>query len=513
MSETAHYSKRSHTCAVLYAVVAAVACFFLYTTYNQFPYSWHPDEIAKARLILEERNSFFHPLLLLGASRMMVRLCGIDSTPQAIVETGRVVSAAYAALAVAVFAHTAFILRGWLASVVASLFIGLSWALIVNAHYMKEDTALLLGIALCFWAIAATQGLRVEKRALFLGCVCGLATSGKYIGVITVLMSFIVLWKDIQHGNREVRRRLIKVFILGFGLVFLAINAPLFFSFRSFASGLANEIKHVAFAGHDSVRLDMFNLDNIKALLRQVIFPIQILLVGYYWTFFKRHNYSTPEGIIAFFPFLYFLLLSLAFVHQPRYLLPVSVTFYFCAALYVSDFLSITSMPRWLRGSAICIVVGGIVGMQSSKAADVLGQFRNDSRYVITEWMKANLPAYSTVAVENFAGILDPQMRDLSKIPGKAINFRSVYMIGEQNSIERLRSEGVTHVIANELMYRRFFNPNLIPREGVKLEFERAKKLYEDVFAETPLWQMTNDSPLDAFTNPTLALYDIREIR
>src|SRR5579862_4953744 len=124
------------------------------TRENGFPYTYHPDESGKIEQVLQGDWNFHHPLLLLLGSQAAVRIFHTPPKEQATVVAGRWVSAVFASVAVAVLALLAFeyggALAGWLCGVIALL----HHQFFELAHYMKEDTALVMGVALAFLAIA-----------------------------------------------------------------------------------------------------------------------------------------------------------------------------------------------------------------------------------------------------------------------------------------------------------------------------------------------------------------------
>ena len=104
---------------------------------------------------------------------------------------GRSFSAACAGGSVIALSLLGFALNGWIGLVAVAVIVGLCPPLLVHAHYLKEDTALVLGFALT--ALAGhnfVQRCREEgprrwryvRPALFLGAAAGIAVSSKYLG-------------------------------------------------------------------------------------------------------------------------------------------------------------------------------------------------------------------------------------------------------------------------------------------------------------------------------------------
>ena len=133
--------------AVLFAGALA-----LNTRHNDFPFSYHPDEPGKVGQIIKGSRNFHHPLLLLSTTEYASRLGFIPRTPQPIVQTGRWVSAVFAAGSVVALALIVWLHYGALAGWGAGLVLALQADLFETAHYMKEDPALVFGLALSLLA-------------------------------------------------------------------------------------------------------------------------------------------------------------------------------------------------------------------------------------------------------------------------------------------------------------------------------------------------------------------------
>jgi hypothetical protein len=80
-----------------FAAIFFVAGVWLYNRHNDFPCFYHPDEPGKARQLITGRFNFNHPLLLLQTTRAASWISHPRLTPQPVTETGRMVSAIFAA--------------------------------------------------------------------------------------------------------------------------------------------------------------------------------------------------------------------------------------------------------------------------------------------------------------------------------------------------------------------------------------------------------------------------------
>ena len=176
------FFSRQPVLLALWAAVLFALCFGLYRRHHDFPYYYHPDEPGKVDQVLSGKWNFHHPMLLLATARAAVQLGRRAATEQAVVETGRSVSAGFMALAVVALSLTAYLWRGWIPAVIAGAALGLDHQFYELAHYMKEDSALMAGLALAFLAALFYAQAPSTRRAALLGAGCALAIAGKYLG-------------------------------------------------------------------------------------------------------------------------------------------------------------------------------------------------------------------------------------------------------------------------------------------------------------------------------------------
>ena len=129
-------------CAALF-----VSCLLLYTQHNTFPYYCHHDEPRKIEQLFTRDFNFNHPHLMLLTTELVRRARGQSDGYQQVVMSGRWVSATFAAASVVLLA-----LLGWKAfGLLGAWCLGLSVAVCpivgLTAHFLKEDTTLLLGLS------------------------------------------------------------------------------------------------------------------------------------------------------------------------------------------------------------------------------------------------------------------------------------------------------------------------------------------------------------------------------
>ncbi|MDB6154576.1 MAG: hypothetical protein JWL90_3029, partial [Chthoniobacteraceae bacterium] len=222
----------------LWCVALFAGCLILHTRHNNFPYHYHPDEPGKVEQVISGKWNFHHPMLLLSTTKLAVAIAKTPHTQQKVVEKGRLVSAIFTAVAVVSFSLLAFIWRGWPGAFTAGAVLGLHHQFYELAHYMKEDSAMLMGLALTFLAAALYWQAPSWKRAAFLGIACALAISGKYLGVLSLAVAAPVLWKRRCPWSTG-------LFFIGLVMALILINLPLLMDLGVFEKSLGREINFV----------------------------------------------------------------------------------------------------------------------------------------------------------------------------------------------------------------------------------------------------------------------------
>ena len=303
--------------------------FAIFERHHHFPFFYHPDEPGKVEQVLTHDWNFHHPMLLLNATRLAVKFCGVPKEPQAIVEAGRTVSAAFMALAVVALSLTAYLWRGWTPAVIAGVALATHHQLYELAHYLKEDSALLAGVSVACLAVLWFAQAPSPRRAALLGIGCGLAISGKYVGVVTLGLALPVLWAAGPEG----RARRLGIFGLGLFGVLVLVNLPLIVDLlrapatgtlhRSFA-GEMDEVVH----GQGSMTRRIPHLLYWNIFLDNSSPVVWLLLVALLSHRRPAHTLEQrAERWLVLFPFAFGLLLSFSPKENDRYFLPASALF------------------------------------------------------------------------------------------------------------------------------------------------------------------------------------------
>jgi hypothetical protein len=226
---------------LVWSLALFAGTFALHTRHNGFPYYYHPDETGKAEQIIAAEWNFNHPMLLLGATKLVVDLARVPPREQNVAEAGRAVSAVFTSLAVVALSLLAWHWRGWPAAAAAGLGLGLHHQLYELSHYIKEDPALLMGVALTFLALTIYAAAPSGWRAAFVGLGCALAISGKYVGVMLLAAAVPVL----LLSSGRARWRHFSIFIVALVGSFAAVNYQLLIDLPGFWKSFSREADYV----------------------------------------------------------------------------------------------------------------------------------------------------------------------------------------------------------------------------------------------------------------------------
>lgn len=496
---------------VLWLVVLVAASFWLNTRHNAFPYFYHPDESAKVEQVITGEWNFHHPMLLLSSVQLAGKALGVPPTEQAMVQSGRGVSAALMALAVAALALLAWLWRGWPGALAAGAALLLQHQLFELAHYMKEDSALLLGMALTFLAGFHFSRQPSGRAALLLGGACGLAISGKYIGVMALGVALPLLWQ--APGGR--RGAWIGGFAAAGVATFALVNLPLLTDLATFRASFDRELGLVVKGQSGTTRsvphTQYWNIfvDNTTP----AIWALVLVFLGARWR--ERRAVPLAEWLIIAFPFAYALALSFSPKSNDRYFLPATAIFTLLAALGVQDvarLLGAKVRASWAIGAAVVL----LVGWQGPSFARYWRAFQHDDTGELLAWLRAaqEVPAEALIGRDNRVGLPDPRDADraaaIGPIPQKVVSAKAGFA-ADLGSLEEMRAKGITHVAVSESNYGKFFLESLRPQAGEKEDFARRRAFYEELLRADPPIRLLFDRDRGTvlYLHPGLRVYRI----
>ncbi|MFC1742712.1 ArnT family glycosyltransferase [Candidatus Riflebacteria bacterium] len=286
---------------------------FLNLWNNDFPITYHIDEPKKTDFIINWKQDFHHPILMLNSIRL-ANLFFRFKDKQKVVELGRWVMAIIGTLGIIIFF---FLVRELLPhpyDLITTLLLAGSPILVVHSHYVKEDIFLnsftLLSL-LAYFSFLRSPNL---TSSFFLGFSTGLAFSSHFKSIL-LLPLFLLGPFLFRPENRWLLYRRLFSLIPIVTWFFLAINYPLLFETSTLNSG----INH-----------DLHNLDGGHA---PRAYPLQ--------HYFLYHLFNSifpgitpPLAIIGLFAIFFFYSRWSKLGFEDRFLLLYTTLFYFAVELF-----------------------------------------------------------------------------------------------------------------------------------------------------------------------------------
>jgi hypothetical protein len=489
----------------------ATVAFMLFTTHHGFPFFYHPDEVSKIDQILKHERNWKHPQLLLTASEIGVLLARPGESKQAVVEVGRTASALFGAAAVAALTWLGFYQRGMLGGLAGGTVSLLAVPLLIAAHYMKEDAALIMGLAVFLVAAWRYRHWPSAGTQIALGMACALAVAGKYPGGLTLVMVAPLLWGRPVRETAEPRMARVGRFLVAFAITSLILNYTVFQYWDTVFKGVGYELKHLV-TDHHGLKtegtLQLYGrvlLREITPLMRGLLIVHLLYMAG---TFRRR---TAVEWIVTTLPFGYGLLLCGFPIANERYFMPVVVMLSYLAGLGVVDLAELLvpcRMPggAWLRGAVILAGLAGVAVSVWPRYEACLNEFASDPRRELAVWVAANLPRDAVIAQDTAVyvqGADGLRGGDVWPSPRRVKQSRWVADLG---TVDELRRQGVTHVAVAGSFYARFFDAGVAPSARGRADYLRRRGFYQELF-ETgePIWRRAGGMS-DVLT-PELRLY------
>ena len=492
-------------------LVVFLLCIFFYTRYNDFPENYHPDEPSKVRQLRKGTYNFHHPLLLVNATRA-IYFAGhkLDKNITRLI-AGRFTSALFAGCAVLCFMGIAHLFMGKWAALVVGLTTCLCPLLLTNAHYMKEDTPFLLGLAgTMLVTVMYTKKPSGGAAALF-GIMSGIMASSKYIGVIAPLMALcIIIWSSLWTSVRTLWKHLL-CFMTVLLFILFTLNYQLFLNFGLFIKGLNFEMDHVM-GGRRGLKTRYFSTFYFRVIFNSTIYLVIILAIMYYaFLVIDWRKRSIAEKIIAVSPFVYYLFVSISSVQYARYILPVVVMLHYMAGLAVVFLADRIRSGNYFKSVFTAGITTILVVWLGVYCIDYMQQFKNDSRERLEKWIVNNMSHTARIVQDNCAG-LPKEMALNNGEKRRHIRIDSKWSVGMLEDLEHARQLGYTHVVVCSLRYDKFFQPGVYPCPTEKDTYNCAygKDFYIELFEKGELvWEAIPKRPMDGYTNPVIKLYRI----
>ena len=484
------------------ALALFIGSLALFTRDNTFSFDYHPDEDGKVYQIIHRERNFHHPLLLLNVTDLAVHLAGVSLNSQPVVIVGRWVSAAFAAGAVVALALVAFLRAGSLAAWTVGLLAATHGKLYEAAHYLKEDTALVFGLALFFLAAECFLRSPGERAVRFLGLACAAAVGGKYVGLLVLPFALVLVW-CARKTTPTVQWR---PFATVFAVTFVVINLPPTFHPSSPIRSLEREVVGVS-AGHRGMTRGIPHAKYFPELRDDVPLPLLaasgLALVMLVATARRR---SGAEWTLVLFPIVFFAMLSCSPKTAGRYLLPVTTLLCAIAGFGVIDLARLLSpIPSHFALGCVAIF---LVNAQLPSLRTTIAEFQKDDRIALAAWIAADVPADAIIAEDHRVNLVPPAIGDESGKPHVPQHVLDNDFAADLGTLDEMRSWGLVYVAVSQHTYDRFFSSSLKPRASEKADYERRREFYTRLFAEGELvYELKSHG--NPYLQPGLRLYKL----
>ena len=313
-----------------------LACLWLFTQNNNFPLTYNMER-SKARQVLSESGTrnFKHPQLLLEGSALAMQMLVFRENRSRPSSADGGVAATFGAFAVVVLAICGYLAAGALGLLSVSVTVGLCPMLLTNAHYMKEDIALVMGIALVMLSTKACHAGRLSRHHLLgpvsVGAATAVAAAGKYVGLNMLAVAAAAVAISRNDKTSTILSRL-SVMMATFALGWALINYRALMNFEHFCDGLGFEYQHVT-TGHGPVAAKWPVVFLFNAALVNTQPHLWLLAALYVPLAFMRRREDGWGPVPPLIFLLWLATLSFSLVPLHRHVLPLVVILHFLAGI------------------------------------------------------------------------------------------------------------------------------------------------------------------------------------
>ncbi len=519
----------------LFTVLVVVWNGVCFTHENNFPYTYHPDEPIKVQQVLTNRPNFEHPLLLINTTRVLAAVQGKlgGSDQQSIVELGRLSSSLFAILAILLFMAFAAQTHGAWGAVCVGTCLSFSSALLHAAHIMKEDTALLMGLAGVFLAFSLFWKRPTWLRWFGLAAACGLAVSAKYpawllVGMVLGILIFNRSWTTLPDWQwKGYRFRPGLLFFGIFGLTALILNYQVLFNLPQLVEGVLHDLGNVAFSKKDYIVHHPLQTYWSRFLTHTAL-PIQVFL-GISLLFFLRtfQHRTTPEKLVLCFTLSYLLVLGVARIASARYYLPLEVFVYYFAAMGFLESVSLGChwfearlnpksilSPQFLSKPLlqplfILLGLGLLVSRLFLPYQTHVSSYEQDNRLALAVWVRTMLPSAAVIAQDQAVQLAYPTFSTVTTQKALPVIF-TARRAADLGDLETLQRRGIRYVAVTQ--FQTYLKPDISPSSKKRAVFLKSKAFYQALQDHGKLrWARSTGVSL---LQPPLRLYELtREVQ
>ncbi|HEY5753433.1 MAG TPA: phospholipid carrier-dependent glycosyltransferase [Chthoniobacterales bacterium] len=487
--------------ATLLAALFAAAFLFL-SRHNHFPVYYHPDELSKGDQVVSGALNYHHPLLLLDSADLLLRASGRPRTAENAVMAGRTASAIFTALSVVFLTVLAWRRAGWLAALAAAVLLPLLPLMYELAHYCKEDPALLAGITLSLLALEIFTSKPGAMAAAFTGAACGVAVSGKYLGIVLFLVALPwVIW----NGRTW---KITIAFLAAFLTTVAVINLPYLLHPGALAQGLDYEMNAAQVGGAKGLSRDIPHAKYVNIFLDNVGWPLMIGMAGFVTIpIFRKQNRNPFNALLFLLPAGYAVMLSFSPKTAGRYFLAVAPLLAVCGIIGLSWIASLLSRKKsWIGYAFFATAAVSALLVQTDLARMSLLGFQQDSRREMAAWIAQNLPADALLLAEHRIHLSKAATWPADSPP--RIRIWEKAFLPDAGTLEQISEAGVRYVAVIRTGFGGYVDPKRKPAPNQKDQHQYRSSFYRRLFSEGRLLKKAGGNGV-GILNPEIRLYEL----
>jgi 4-amino-4-deoxy-L-arabinose transferase-like glycosyltransferase len=289
----------------------------------------------------------------------------------------------------------------------AALLLAVEWIDVKNSQYIRPDTfVVFFELLTVFFALRIMDDPRL-RNYLLAGISAGLATSFKYNAALIFLA--ILVAHVFSSGTRRVFRKEIFLAAACSALAFLLTTPYAVLDLPQFLAIGPLQAASIYATGHSGAEGDtlswyiQFFLQTQGWILLPALGEVIAIL---FWR-------ERKGLILVVFPAVYYVLINLFTVHFDETALPIIPFLLILAALFLARldvFISSRRIfPRALINVAwVGVAIAAALPPLGATAQSNVQLLQRDARDQAREWIDANLPSGSRIALEAYAPYVDP---------------------------------------------------------------------------------------------------------
>lgn len=477
---------------LILAVLFLVA-FFSYTWANQFPYFYHSDEESKALQLLYGYRNYWHPMLMLNATKTISWMLGADHDAQSITMVGRYLAAIFSSVGVVCFVLFAKRRQGLFTAILTGILLLTLPLLFEVSHYCKEDPALFMGLSIVLLALDMFLRKSTTQRLLFLGFATGLATSAKYPGALLIIgMLPVIFWRFRKSGP-------VLLFLMSASITILTINWQWIAHFQELTAGIQRESSMLV-NGHDGVASQFPHAAFLRILLNQHGWPI-ILIAGLAILLtMRREARPNVESMLGFACLITLVFISFSAKVSDRYLLPIMAIILYlsaCGVKILGDFVSLNYRPLFLG-----TIIGFMLWHPGTMLSLWITDFRSDSREEMAQWISNHLNKNDKLATSLWTRL--PGI-----YPGQFISgVAPVDYVADLGSLPELQDMGYSWIAVADVESGHFTHSMQTGDAQFEAAYQRRREFYSSLQKEGIL-QWSSPPGVIYNLHPGLKLYQL----